>query len=40
MPTFREDSNLILACHITGIFDVNRNTTLPDDDFDLVKEWF
>ncbi len=39
MPTFREDSNLILACHITGIFDVNRNTTLPDDDFDLVKEW-
>jgi hypothetical protein len=30
---------LVLACHITGIYDVNRNTTLPDDSYDLVKNW-
>lgn len=32
-------SNLILACHLTGIYDVNRNTVLPGDDFKLVKDW-
>ncbi len=31
--------DLILACHITGIYDVNRSTTLPDDSYDLVQEW-
>lgn len=30
---------LVLACHITGIYDVNRSTTLPDDSYELVKEW-
>jgi hypothetical protein len=30
---------LIMACHITGIYDVNRNNTLPNDDYTLVKEW-
>ena len=29
----------ILACHITGVYDVNRNTTLLDDDFSIVKDW-
>lgn len=30
---------LILACHITGVYDVNRNTTLHDDAYELVQEW-
>ena len=30
---------LVLACHITGIYDVNRSTTLPDDSYELVREW-
>lgn len=28
-----------MACHITGIYDVNRNNVLPDDDFSIVKAW-
>jgi hypothetical protein len=31
--------NLILACHITGIYDVNRSNILPSDDFALVENW-
>jgi hypothetical protein len=31
--------NLLLACHITGIYDVNRSTTLPDDSYELVQAW-
>jgi hypothetical protein len=31
--------HLILACHITGVYDVNRNTTLTDDSYELVQEW-
>ena len=31
--------NLILACHITGIYDVNRSNILPDDNYTLVEEW-
>ena len=30
---------LILACHITGVYDVNRNETLMPDDFSIVSEW-
>ena len=30
---------LLLACHITGIYDVNRSTTLPDDSYELVQAW-
>lgn len=33
------DKQLILACHFTGIYDVNRNTTLKDDDYSIVQEW-
>ena len=29
----------ILACHITGVYDVNRNTTLQDDAYELVQGW-
>ena len=36
---FSENSNLIMACHITSVYDVNRNTTLEDDNYALVKEW-
>ena len=31
--------NLILACLITGIYDVNRSTTLEGDDYELVRVW-
>jgi hypothetical protein len=31
--------SLIMACHITGVFDVNRNETLQDDSYELVRDW-
>ena len=31
--------NLIMACHITGVYDVNRNETLHDDSYELVRDW-
>jgi hypothetical protein len=31
--------HLVLACHITGVYDVNRNMTLSDDSYELVREW-
>jgi hypothetical protein len=31
--------NLILASHISGIYDVNRNTILANDDFSIVSDW-
>lgn len=37
--SFIDASNLILACHITGVHDVNRNRTLKDNDYELVKDW-
>ena len=36
---FSENSNLIMACHITSVYDVNRNTTLEDDNYALVQDW-
>ena len=30
---------LVMACHITGAFDVNRNSILPDNDFTHVQAW-
>lgn len=30
---------VVMACHLTGVYDVNRNNTLPDDDFGLVQDW-
>ena len=38
-PQLPPSSNLILACHITGVYDVNRSTTLQDDDYELVRAW-
>jgi hypothetical protein len=31
--------NLIVATHMTGVFDVNRNTILSEDDFTMVEAW-
>ncbi len=39
MPRLKISKNLILACHITGIYDVNRSNTLPNDDYLLIKDW-
>lgn len=36
---FSANSNLIMACHITGVHGVNRNTTLKNDDYELVRDW-
>ena len=36
---FSTNTDLVMACHITGVHDVNRNTTLPDNNYELVKEW-
>ena len=39
IPLFKPNTNLVMACHIKGIHDVNRNMTLVDDDYNLVKDW-
>ena len=39
-PQLPPTSNLILACHISGVYDVNRSTTLQDDNFELVAGAF
>ena len=39
MFPFDDNSNIVMACHLTGIYDVNRNTTLKDNDYSLVEEW-
>ncbi|MEX0636801.1 MAG: hypothetical protein WD135_08535 [Ferruginibacter sp.] len=31
--------SVVMACHLTGMYDVNRNYILNDNDFSLVKEW-
>ena len=31
--------NIVLACHIAGVYDVNRSTTLEHDHYALVQEW-
>jgi len=36
---FEIHNNLIVASHITGIYDVNRSTTLANDDFSMVAAW-
>jgi hypothetical protein len=36
---FTIQDKLIIASHLTGIYDVNRNTILEDDDFSLVSAW-
>ena len=36
---FLPNTNLVMACHITGVYDVNRNTILANDSYELVKDW-
>jgi len=31
--------NLILGCHISGVYDVNRSQILSDDDFSIIEKW-
>lgn len=33
------ESNVVLACHITGVYDVNRKTTLLNDNYEYVRNW-
>lgn len=37
MPT--PATQLIMACHITGVYDVNRSQQLPPDTYALVSDW-
>lgn len=39
MIDFKLEQNLILSAHFTGVYDVNRNVTLKEDDFSIVSEW-
>ena len=39
MPTKKIKTEIIIGCLLTGIHDVNRNTVLENDDYNLVKEW-
>lgn len=39
MINFKIAPNLILASHISGVYDVNRSTILPNDDFSIVADW-
>jgi hypothetical protein len=39
MTSLNLPASVVMACHFTGIYDVNRNHVLNDDDFSLVKEW-
>ena len=36
---FQPNTNLVMACLITGVHDVNRNLTLTNDSYQLVKDW-
>ena len=29
----------IVASHISGVYDVNRNTILADDDYSIIQDW-
>jgi hypothetical protein len=31
--------NVILSCLISGVYDVNRNTILENNNYDLVRDW-
>jgi hypothetical protein len=39
LPVYKPSDSLIMACHITGVFDVNRNVTLAHDDYSLIQSW-
>lgn len=39
MINFKLAKNIIIASHITGVYDVNRNEILADDNFSIVSKW-
>lgn len=39
MVSLSKNDHLILGCHITGVYDVNRRNTLPDNAYELAKHW-
>ena len=39
LQQIHSSKNLVLACHISGVYDVNRNATLEHDQYELVREW-
>ncbi len=39
MVNFKISRDVIMASHITGVYDVNRNTILKNDDFSIVTDW-
>jgi hypothetical protein len=39
MPHLSIKKYLVMACHLTGVYDVNRNTTLQDDNYALIHDW-
>jgi len=38
-PRFQQNTNLLMGCLITGVHDVNRDMTLSNDSYELVKDW-
>ncbi len=39
MLPFPLHRQVVMACHLTGIYDVNRSQMLPDDDYSMVQAW-
>lgn len=39
MPHQLINENLVLACQISGVYDVNRNEILAADDYSLIENW-
>lgn len=39
MIDFKIAKNLIVAAHISGVYDVNRSTILANDDFSIIADW-
>lgn len=37
--TLEPNANLVMACLISGVYDVNRNEVLANNNYELVKDW-
>lgn len=40
MNTNHDKKNIILACLISGVYDVNRNEILDNNDFTVIENWY
>ena len=38
-PRFQPNTNLVMACLISGVHDVNRDMTLTNDSYNLIRDW-